>query len=294
MGYVKRITCVLLLIFIMYVFAPNPSMVVHAENVSSGEGLLEIVARMMDDFDMLFELHEMLEVLSVEERNSIGSTMMASMQSIQAVSQQVQALSEGRLFLIEAMQRYEFNRTVSAGNESIGLSGFIHGQRNPPQSNLQVGPAGNGGDHGCGPISAHNMLYSLYTAGIIIEAPCIAEIIHRLDMSGGFIMSGEFGTNPEAIIQLLQNMGHYTIINYLPTDLDAAIRQSAAQTAILLYIGQAAPGRPAYWHYITVRYVDDRFELYNVGSRDMIRRTTNSVDEWARSRAVLALITIDF
>ena len=293
MKYTTKTAAIALLVFLMYIFASHPSIVVRAENVSSDEGLMEIVTRMMDDFETLLTLHEMLEVLPADERNIIGSTMMASMQGMQIVQQQVQALFEGRLFLWDARRRYDHNYAVSSGAGGIGLSGFIHGQRNSPQSNLQIGTVGNGGDHGCGPISVHNTLYSMYIAGIINETPCIAEIIHRLDMSGGFIMGGEFGTNPEAITQLLQNKGHYTIINYLPVDLDTAIRQSAAQTAILLYIGQAAPGRPAYWHYITVRYVDGLFELYNVGGRDMIRRTANSVDEWARSRAVLALITID-
>ena len=293
MRYAKKLTAAVFLVFVMYIAWPNPSVVVHAESASSDEGLIEIVARMVDDFEMLLELHEMLEVLSVEERNSVGSTMMTSMQGMQLVQQQVQAISEGRLFARDARGRHEFNHAVSSGITGVGLSGFIHGQRNAPQSTLQIGIAGNGGDHGCGPISVHNMLYSLYVNGIINDAPCIAEIIHRLDMSGGFIMGGEFGTNPEAINQFLRNMGHETSINYLPTDLDSAIMQSAASTAILLYIGQAAPGRPAYWHYITVRHAGGSFELYNVGGRDMRHRTTSSVDEWSTNRAVLALITID-
>ena len=294
MRYAKKLGFIVIFFLCMYVFAPNQKMDVYAQSTSSDDGLLEIVARVRDDFDLLFELHEMLEVLSVDERNFVGSTLMVSVQGVQIVQQQVQALSEGRLFSRDAGTRHEFNYAVSSGVGGKGLGGFIHGQRNSPQNILQIGFAGNGADHGCGPISVHNTLYSLYIAGIINEAPCIAEIIHRLDMSGGFIRGGEFGTNPEAMLQLMQNKGHEASISYLPTDLDYAIKQSASGTAILLYIGQAAPGRPAYWHYITVRYVNGRFELYNVGGRDLTIRIANSVDEWARVRVVLALITIQY
>ena len=286
MKYVRKITTVVFSLLCM--FASSAIINVYAQSTSSDEGLIEIVSRMMEDFEMLLTLHEILEVLPAGDRNAIGSTMMISVQGTQFVQQQAQSLSKGRLFMRDARSRYEFNRAISSC-----LSGFIHGQRNYPQSELQIGLVGNGGEHGCGPISVHNVLYSLYFAGVIDEAPCIAEIIHRLDIIGGFIMGGEIGTNPEAINHLLQNTGLSTIINYLPTDLDAAIRHSVAQTAILLYIGQSAPDRPAYWHYITVRYLDSRFELYNVGGRDLTIRTTNSVDDWARSRAVLALITLN-
>ena len=291
MKYAGKISTVLFLF--ICIFVSSSIIIVHAESSSSDERPMDIVARMMDDFEALLILHEMLEVLPIEERNSIGSTMMISMQGKQIVQQQIQALSEGRLFVRDARGRYEVNRAIGSGENGMGLSGFIHGQRNFPQSELLIGNAGNGADHGCGPISVHNILFSLYSAGIINDAPCIAEIIHRLDIMGGFIMSGEIGTNPEAINHLLQNKGFSTIINYLPTDLDATIRQSAAQTAILLYIGQVAPYRPAYWHYITIRYINSRFELYNVGGRDLTMRITSSVDDWVRGRAVLALITID-
>ena len=291
MKYAGKIATIVFLL--ICIFASSSIITVHASSEPSDWGVMEMVLRMMDDFEALLVLHEMLEILTIEERNTIGSTMMVSMQGKQIVQQQIQALSEGRLFMREARGRYEFNRAISSEENGMGHSGFIHGQRNFPQSELQIGNAGNGGDHGCGPISVHNILFSLYSAGIINEAPCIAEIIHRLDIMGGFILGGEIGTNPETMVQLLQNKGHSTIINYLPTDLDTAIRQSAAQTAILLYIGQAAPYRSAYWHYITIRYIDSRFELYNVGVRDLTIRTTNSVDDWARSRAVLALITLN-
>lgn len=277
------------IICIVLCFVPSQRMDVVAQSLIPDEGLVEIVARFADDFEMLLELHEVLETLSVEERNSTGSTMMTTVQATQVVHQQVQALSEGRFFAREARARFDFNHALRTRE---GLSEFIHGQRNMPQSLLQIGSVGNGADHGCGPISVNNLLFSMYTANAISEAPCIADIIRRLDMSGGFIMGGEFGTNPEAILQLLQNMGHRANISYLPSALDAAIRQSAAGTAILLYIGQTAPGRPAYWHYITIRYVGDRFELYNVGGRDTTWRIASSVDGWAANRVVLALITI--
>ena len=293
MKYAKNAAAMLLFVFLMYVLAPRPYMIAIAQSAPSDEGLMQIAARIKDDFEMLLELHEMLEVLSVEERNSTGNTMMTTIQGMQIVQQQVQALSEGRSFLRDAQNRFDFNYAVSSGKGGKFLVGFIHGQRNPPQSVLQIGVAGNGGDHGCGPISVHNTLYSLFAYGVINEVPSIAEIIHRLDMSGGFIMGGTFGTNPEAINQLLRNKGHDANISYMPTNLDEATRHSSASTAILLYIGQAAPGRPAYWHYITVRYVDGRFELYNVGGRDTTYRLVNSVDEWAKNRAVLALITIN-
>ena len=283
----RKTTVAVLIVLFVYMFTSKASLTAHAGSISADDGLMEIVTRVMEDFETLIALHEILEVLSFEERNSVGSRLMVSMQSAQIVRQQVLSLSEGRLFLWDARKRHEFNYEVS-----LSLEGFMHGQRNPPQNNLQIGFAGNGGDHGCGPISVHNNLYSLYISGIINDVPCIAGIIHRLDISGGFIMGGEIGTNPEAIVQLLRNMGHETNISYLPTDLDASIRQSAAGTAILLYIGQAAPGRPAYWHYITVRYAGGRFRLYNVGGNDRAPRFANSVDEWARNRAVLALITI--
>ena len=293
MKYVKRLTAVVLLVLLMCVCKSTDAIAVRAQSTSFDDGLVDVAMRVMDDFEMLLELHEMLETLSIEERNSTGTRVMTSLQGAQILQQQVQALSEGRLFSRDARARYEFNLALSSGIGGKGFSGFIHGQRNAPQSVLKIGFAGNGADHGCGPISVHNTLYSLYIYGIINEAPCIAEIIHRLDMSGGFTMGGELGTNSEAIYQLLQNMGHEASISYLPSDLDEAIRQSAAGTAILLYIGQAAPGRPAYWHYITIRYVNGRFELYNVGGRDTAERIANSVDEWASGTAVLALITIN-
>ena len=293
MNYAKKAGAYVFFVLCMFVFVPSQNMDVYAQNTSLDEGLLYIVARVVDDFEQLLALHEILETLSVEERNSTGSTMMTTIQAAQIVQQQVHAFSEGRLFAREAGVRFEFNYALRTGVGGKGFGGFIHGQQNTPQSVLKISSFGNGSDHGCGPISANNLLYSLYIYGVISEAPCIAEIIHRIDMSGGFIMGGEFGTNPEAILQLLQNMGHQASIKYLPTALDEAVMQSAAGTAILLYIGQAAPGRPAYWHYITVRYVGGLFEQYNVGGRDTTFRLTSSIDEWATNRAVLALITID-
>ena len=293
MQKIIKIMAAVFLLFLMYVLAPNPSMLVHANSATNDESLTGIINQMTNNFEMLFELYETLEVLSVEERNSVGRSIMVSLQGMQVVRQQVQAMSEGRQFSRDARIRRELNHAISSGIEGKGLVGFIHGQRNPPQSELQIGFAGNGGDHGCGPISTHNMLYALFASGIIDEAPCIANIIHRLDISGGFMMGGEFGTNPEAINQLLRNMGHKVIISYLPTNLDEAIIQSVAGVAILLYINQAGPGRPAYWHYITIRYASGIFELYNVGGHDITKRTTSSVDEWAIGKATLALITIN-
>ena len=290
MKYAKKITIAALLAVLACFFAPNPSLAVHGANAD--DGMLDIVARVMEDFELLLDLHDLLENLSADERNSVGSRLMVSLQGTQLVQQQIRALSKGRLFLWDAKHRHNFNHALSSGIGGKGFSGFIHGQRNPPQSLLQIGFAGNGGDHGCGPISVHNTLYSFYFYGIIDEAPCIAQIIHRLDINGGFIMGGEIGTNPETMRQLLQNMGHDTSVSYLPENLDESVRQSAAGTAILLYIGQTAPGRPAYWHYITVRYANGLFELYNVGGRDRTKRFTNSMDAWARNRAVLALITV--
>ena len=190
--------------------------------------------------------------------------------------------------------RYLHNYTLASGqhedakNETIG--GFIHGQANTPQSLLRVGEFGNGYQNGCGPIALHNALFSLYMAGKLQEEPCIADIIHRLDTIAGFVLGGELGTNPHAAVEVLRQFIPSSV-RYLPSTIDEAVRRSAAGSAVLLYAGQSAPGRPVYWHYVMIRDVGQAFEIYNADSHDTEFQTVSSMDEWFKGRLVLALIT---
>ena len=294
MKQIKKAASVILLIVLMYIFAPSLVLAANEGDNTQNENLTNSVRNLIEDFEMILEFYEVLRELSVDERNSVGSSMMTQLQSMQILQNHLRSLSEGRLFTIDARRRFEANLRISSGEtQNTTLTEFIHGQANTPQNNLRISFAGNGADHGCGPIAVHNLLYSLYTAGITDQAPCIAEIIHRLEITGAFIMGGELGTNPLTIKQLLIELGHGSHISFLPENIDRNIKKSTATTAILLYIGQTRSDK-AYWHYIMIRHENELFELYNVGGRDRSFRTVLSVDEWTKSRIPLALITINY
>jgi len=201
-----------------------------------------------------------------------------------------------------ADERLERNRNRRNGQNSSPINdvdfimqrGFIHGQRLSPQCDLEMGDTGNGGDNGCGPIALYNALFELNGQA---NPPNPADIIYSLERDGAFNLGGLAGTNPEALVTYLREIGRQSEISYLPSNLDASIQ--AAGVSIFLYSGGGA-----YIHYVMIRHVPAagatpaEFLIYNRGSRDQGPVSTPSVDQWAstgidgRSYTPLALITI--
>ncbi|MCL2400496.1 MAG: hypothetical protein FWC91_12230 [Defluviitaleaceae bacterium] len=205
----------------------------------------------------------------------------------------------------DADQRLERNnaRCSDSANvpdvQTIMTRGFMHGQRLSPQNHLEIGETGTGGANGCGPIAVYNAIYQLNGQR---NAPNPAEIIYALERDGAFNLGGLAGTNPEAMVTYLREIGRKAEISYLPSNLDASI--SAAGVTILLYSGGGA-----YIHYVMVRYVaggnaagtqrgESQFLIYNRGSNDQNHVATSSVDQWAATGLngtpyrPLALITV--
>jgi hypothetical protein len=163
------------------------------------------------------------------------------------------------------------------------ISGFINGQGLDPQDKLTVGMNGTGADNGCGPISVYNAFHSLSQIGAA-SAPNLPDIIHRLNIAGGYVLMGKFGTNPYTMLNVIRDMGVNANIQYMTRtpniNLDSAILQSRNRTAILMYYGRAS----GYWHYVTIRHHGGQFEIYNYGSRNPVEEKASSVDAWILQR----------
>jgi hypothetical protein len=181
--------------------------------------------------------------------------------------------------------------------------GFIHGQRNTPQANLNIGTRGTGGDNGCGPIAIHNALFALSERGFNVAPPCIAEIIWDINMAGGFISGGQLGTNPLVMQSVLRNhlrnSGLNTLIHFEPVNLNTRIRSSHA--SVLLYSWTDLNTGNSGIHYVMIHYVENEFRMFNEFGRDENFEIYTSIDLWiqggrnqnqSRNYQPVALITI--
>ena len=257
-----------------------PAQSVHADDGVTG-------------FDAMLGIFESLSALPLEERDAAGASLMQAVQSVERLRSRASSISGGRPFSEDVLERRGLN--AQAG-ESI--DGFIYGQAGYPQAALLIGSAGNGREHGCGPIAAFNALILLSRRGMaglpgIPEMPRIEDIIAGIEIMGGFTNSGLMGTNPQVLAQYLGGLGLDARVSYLPAGMDGQIRESLGGAAILLYLGRAAGGG-TYWHYVAAAYSGGGFELYNVGARDTAPRAFASVDEWMErtaAGAALALVT---
>ncbi|MCL2016151.1 MAG: hypothetical protein FWG68_07905 [Defluviitaleaceae bacterium] len=197
------------------------------------------------------------------------------------------------------------------------IKGFIYGQRKTPQRHLKIGAAGNGGNHGCGPVALYNAMLCLYSNDFKTVGCCptprkdaraldppffswigIANIIKTLEYSGAFNLGGLLGTNPIAILDFLHRANIPATIAFLPvtpkkqnnqnlsTLLDTKIKNSAA--AILLFWDG---GKRV--HYIMIRYVSGTFWLYNCAGNDISpTKNIKSITQWLNNAEYTALAAI--
>jgi len=129
------------------------------------------------------------------------------------------------------------------------------------------------GGNGCGWIAVYN-------AALVLDKFFYpADIILYFEKIGGFTLAGRLGTNPEAIQDFFRSQGFSTQMQYLPRNLDEAIKGS--RVSILAYLHETGS------HYVAVRYDMGQFEVFN----DHVS-SIKSVDEWLADRKVLILISV--
>ena len=136
---------------------------------------------------------------------------------------------------------------------------YIYGQGNPPYSCLRIGKWGNGKAHGCGPFAVYNALL------VLRDTKNPVRIIRHIKDARGFVFGGYFGTKPKAMMKYIQACGYKAQIFYLPFDIERRIKD--ADVSILQYIWRRKFKIGI--HYITVRYQDGEYFVYNQYSNDI-------------------------
>lgn len=231
--------------------------------------------------------------------DATGRNVMRAFQALHVAGKGLFRRSNADQRLKRNNTRCSQNHTKETDVKFMMGRGFIHGQWLSPQNELEIGETGTGGANGCGPIALYNAIFQLNGQR---NAPNPADIIYALERDGAFNLGGLAGTNPEALVTYLREVGRQADISYLPGNLDEPIK--AAGASILLYSGGGM-----YIHYVMVRFVpgessstrntEPHFLIYNRGSHDQEPVVATSVDQWAsvgidgRSYRSLALITIN-
>ena len=133
--------------------------------------------------------------------------------------------------------------------------------------------------NGCGWIATGNILHLM---GNEMDP---WEIVNYYDTTGGALISGEAGVNPEAIISFFNSKNISANIDYFPNYIDEQIRNSGI--AIFNYLHDSAA------HYIAVEYKDGEYVIYNEIAQNMEMART-SITAWIESNGWMPISIITF
>jgi hypothetical protein len=165
-----------------------------------------------------------------------------------------------------------------ANNKQYSVTGFIDEQITGTAAKIQMG-VHTGDYNGCGWIATYNVLHML---GKDMQP---WEIVAHYDKTGGALIDGNAGVNPEAISLFFTMRGIKTKTTYLPDNVDELIKKSGV--AIFNYVHSSGA------HYVAVEYKDGKFVIYNDNDENTAL-AASSIDAWMQRREWLPLSITTF